>query len=158
MQASVVHLQGVPLSKRFALVPLGPPLLSYSSTAKVQAHCLTCLEADGPNITINMDAWQILNQGGGLKYFKSVIPTGHAHLQQRSKRGTIGSGQKLQEGGAHQGLVRATGTHSVVLGLGNATNFQPCMKCTDIDTLWLQPNRRLLLNYGIVTDDNPHDK
>jgi histone-lysine N-methyltransferase SETD3 len=34
VQASVVHLQGVPLSKRFALVPLGPPLLTYSSTAK----------------------------------------------------------------------------------------------------------------------------
>ena len=35
VQASVVHLQGVPLGKRFALVPLGPPLLTYSSTAKV---------------------------------------------------------------------------------------------------------------------------
>ena len=35
VQASVVHLQGVPLSKRFALVPLGPPILSYSSTSKV---------------------------------------------------------------------------------------------------------------------------
>ena len=34
VQASVVHLQGVPLSKRFALVPLGPPLLTYSSTCK----------------------------------------------------------------------------------------------------------------------------
>ncbi|KAK9830198.1 hypothetical protein WJX72_010243 [[Myrmecia] bisecta] len=34
VQASVVHLQGVPLSKRFALVPLGPPILSYSSTSK----------------------------------------------------------------------------------------------------------------------------
>eukprot|EP00891_Asterochloris_glomerata_P000308 jgi/Astpho2/308/fgenesh1_pg.00010_%23_65_t len=33
-QASVVHLQGVPMSKRFALVPMGPPLLSYSSTVK----------------------------------------------------------------------------------------------------------------------------
>ena len=37
VQASVVHLQGVPLSKRFALVPLGPPILSYSSTSKVLA-------------------------------------------------------------------------------------------------------------------------
>ena len=34
VQSSIVHLQGVPLSKRFALCPLGPPLLSYSSTAK----------------------------------------------------------------------------------------------------------------------------
>eukprot|EP00887_Chlorella_sp_A99_P007961 scaffold12.g7961.t1 len=33
-EASVVHLQGMPLGKRFALVPLGPPLLTYSSTAK----------------------------------------------------------------------------------------------------------------------------
>ena len=35
VQASVVHLQDVTLSKRFAMVPLGPPLLSYSSTSKV---------------------------------------------------------------------------------------------------------------------------
>ena len=35
VQASVVHLQGVAPVKRFALVPLGPPLLSYSSTCKV---------------------------------------------------------------------------------------------------------------------------
>lgn len=34
VQSSVVHLQGVPLSQRFALVPLGPPLLTYSPTAK----------------------------------------------------------------------------------------------------------------------------
>mmetsp|Transcript_22220 Transcript_22220/g.26682 ORF Transcript_22220/g.26682 Transcript_22220/m.26682 type:complete len:514 (-) Transcript_22220:122-1663(-) len=30
----VVHLQGVKLARRFALVPLGPPLLSYSTTSK----------------------------------------------------------------------------------------------------------------------------
>jgi len=35
VQASIVHLQGVSLARRFALVPLGPPLLSYSSTCKV---------------------------------------------------------------------------------------------------------------------------
>lgn len=50
VQASVVHLQGVPLSKRFALVPLGPPLLSYSSTCKaccsglLQTLALMCTE------------------------------------------------------------------------------------------------------------------
>ena len=43
VQASVVHLQGVPLSKRFALVPLGPPILSYSSTSKVPAFEDLCL-------------------------------------------------------------------------------------------------------------------
>jgi len=31
-----VHLQGMPLARRFALVPLGPPLLSYNSTSKVR--------------------------------------------------------------------------------------------------------------------------
>ncbi len=36
VQSSVVHLQGVPLSKRFALIPLGPPMLAYSSTCKVR--------------------------------------------------------------------------------------------------------------------------
>jgi hypothetical protein len=35
VQSSVVHMQGVPVSQRFALVPLGPPLLTYSPTAKV---------------------------------------------------------------------------------------------------------------------------
>lgn len=34
VQASVVHLQGVPTSMRFALVPMGPPLLSYSSDCR----------------------------------------------------------------------------------------------------------------------------
>ena len=34
IQGSVVHLQGVELSRRFALVPLGPPLLTYSSTCR----------------------------------------------------------------------------------------------------------------------------
>ncbi|KAK9834599.1 hypothetical protein WJX74_005523 [Apatococcus lobatus] len=34
VQASTVHLQGVQKARRFALVPLGPPLLSYSSTSK----------------------------------------------------------------------------------------------------------------------------
>lgn len=44
VQASVVHLQGVPVSQRFALVPLGPPLLAYSPTAKVcGVHLLPAL-------------------------------------------------------------------------------------------------------------------
>ncbi len=34
VQASCVHLQGVPYARRFALVPMGPPLLTYSSTCK----------------------------------------------------------------------------------------------------------------------------
>jgi hypothetical protein len=44
VQSSVVHLQGVPVSQRFALVPLGPPLLTYSPTAKVW----TMVEIHGP--------------------------------------------------------------------------------------------------------------
>ena len=40
VQASVVHLQGVSLAKRFALVPLGPPCLTYSSTSKVSPWTL----------------------------------------------------------------------------------------------------------------------
>jgi len=47
VQASIVHLQDVTLSKRFALVPLGPPLLSYSSTSKVPAsHPPVCFFCD----------------------------------------------------------------------------------------------------------------
>ncbi|KDD71504.1 hypothetical protein H632_c4901p0, partial [Helicosporidium sp. ATCC 50920] len=34
VQSSVVHLQGVPLARRFAIVPLGPPLLRYSSRCR----------------------------------------------------------------------------------------------------------------------------
>ena len=42
VQASIVHLQGVSVGKRFSLVPLGPPLLSYSSTSKVsKQHALS---------------------------------------------------------------------------------------------------------------------
>ena len=35
VQSSTVHLLGVSSVRRFALVPLGPPLLSYSSNSKV---------------------------------------------------------------------------------------------------------------------------
>lgn len=52
VQASVVHLQGVPLSKRFALVPLGPPLLSYSSTAKVCTHSFWHLDEGDSHMKI----------------------------------------------------------------------------------------------------------
>ncbi|TYJ37356.1 hypothetical protein E1A91_A05G369700v1 [Gossypium mustelinum] len=34
VQSCVVHLQKVPLARRFALVPLGPPLLAYRSNCK----------------------------------------------------------------------------------------------------------------------------
>jgi len=34
IQSCVVHLQGVELSKRFALIPMGPPLVMYKSTTK----------------------------------------------------------------------------------------------------------------------------
>eukprot|EP00899_Mesostigma_viride_P007883 jgi/Mesvir1/17096/Mv07533-RA.2 len=34
VQACVVHLQGVNLAKRFALVPLGPPLINYKSNCR----------------------------------------------------------------------------------------------------------------------------
>ncbi len=40
VQASTVHLQGVSVGKRFSLVPLGPPLLAYSSTSKVLCICV----------------------------------------------------------------------------------------------------------------------
>ncbi|CAI9111538.1 OLC1v1011787C5 [Oldenlandia corymbosa var. corymbosa] len=41
VQSCVVHLQKVSLARRFALVPLGPPLLSYSSNCKAM---LTAVE------------------------------------------------------------------------------------------------------------------
>lgn len=51
VQSSVVHLQGVSLSQRFALVPLGPPLLSYSPTAKA----LLKYEASSKEVTLAVD-------------------------------------------------------------------------------------------------------
>ena len=51
VQASVVHLQGVSLAKRFALVPLGPPLLSYASTAKARSTRNPKIVNRNPNIT-----------------------------------------------------------------------------------------------------------
>ena len=57
VQASVVHLQGVPLSKRFALVPLGPPLLSYSSTCKVRNQ---------QSYTLNLHLKPVLSESTGV--------------------------------------------------------------------------------------------
>lgn len=51
IQACVVHLQGVSLARRFALVPLGPPLLSYSSQCKAMLKAVdghVQLEVDRP--------------------------------------------------------------------------------------------------------------
>lgn len=87
VQASIVHLQDVTLSKRFALVPLGPPLLSYSSTSKAM-----------------------------LKYDSSS----------REVRLTVDRDYKEGE-----------------------PVFAWCGP---------QPNSRLLLNYGIVDEQNPNDK
>ncbi|CAL5228874.1 g12088 [Coccomyxa viridis] len=87
VQASVVHLQGVPLSKRFALVPLGPPILSYSSTSKAMLqYCRETRE-------VQLVADRSYKRGEPIKAWCGP-----------------------------------------------------------------QPNRRLLLNYGIVTDDNPYDR
>ncbi|CAK0782675.1 hypothetical protein CVIRNUC_005870 [Coccomyxa viridis] len=87
VQASVVHLQGVPLSKRFALVPLGPPILSYSSTSKAMLkYCVETRE-------VQLVADRSYEAGEAIKAWCGP-----------------------------------------------------------------QPNRRLLLNYGIVTDDNPYDR
>jgi histone-lysine N-methyltransferase SETD3 len=87
VQSCVVHLQGVPLSKRFALLPLGPPLLAYSSTAKAV-----------------------------LRY----------------------------DAGA--GEVRLEADRAYAAGEPVVAWCGP------------QPNSRLLLNYGVVDDDNPYDK
>ncbi|GBG60037.1 hypothetical protein CBR_g368 [Chara braunii] len=49
VQSCVVHLQGVNLARRFALVPLGPPLLSYRSDSKAM------LRADGDFVQLQVD-------------------------------------------------------------------------------------------------------
>lgn len=87
VQASIVHLQGVPLAKRFALVPLGPPLLQYSSTCKAM-----------------------------LSYNEATKS------------------------------VQLTLDRAVPAGAPLAAWCGP------------QPNNRLLLNYGIVDENNPYDK
>ena len=53
IQGSVVHLQGVELSRRFALVPLGPPLLAYSSTCK--AVLKFCEEAHEVQLAVDRE-------------------------------------------------------------------------------------------------------
>lgn len=87
VQSSVVHLQGVPLSKRFAMVPLGPPLLSYSSTCKA----LLQFNQESKEVQLVVDQ----EYGNGDQIFAWCGP---------------------------------------------------------------QPNSRLLLNYGVVDDNNPYDK
>ncbi|KAH8965032.1 hypothetical protein BDL97_04G097000 [Sphagnum fallax] len=49
VQSCVVHLQGVSLARRFALVPLGPPLLSYKS------NCKAMLKAVGDFVQLEVD-------------------------------------------------------------------------------------------------------
>ena len=56
VQASVVHLQGVPSSKRFALVPLGPPLLQYRSTSRAALAWSESGVAGGPGVVWTADA------------------------------------------------------------------------------------------------------
>lgn len=87
VQSCVVHLQGVPLSKRFALVPMGPPLLTYSSTAKAMLK----YNAEAKEVQLAVD--------------RAYAPG-----------------------------------EAVVAWCGP------------------QPNSKLLLNYGVVDDDNPYDK
>jgi len=87
VSSSVVHLQGVAESKRFALVPLGPPLLTYSSTCRA----LLKYDASTKEVQLAVD--------------REVTPG--------------------------QPIVAWCGP---------------------------QPNSRLLINYGVVDPDNPHDK
>lgn len=49
IQSCVVHLQGVSLARRFALVPLGPPLLAYKGT------CRAMLTAVGNAVQLVVD-------------------------------------------------------------------------------------------------------
>ena len=87
VSSCVVHLQGVPLSRRFALVPLGPPFLTYSST------CQALLKYDPERKEVQ------------LAVDRDVAPG-----------------------------------EPIVAWCGP------------------QPNSRLLINYGVVDPNNPHDK
>ncbi|XP_078434283.1 rubisco methyltransferase family protein [Wolffia australiana] len=49
VQSCVVHLQKVSLARRFALVPLGPPLLAYKS------NCKAMLTASGDHVQLVVD-------------------------------------------------------------------------------------------------------
>ncbi|KAJ3671456.1 hypothetical protein LUZ60_007535 [Juncus effusus] len=40
VQSCVVHLQKVSLARRFALVPMGPPLLTYKSNCRAMLNCI----------------------------------------------------------------------------------------------------------------------
>ncbi|CAI7869666.1 unnamed protein product [Closterium sp. NIES-54] len=86
VQSCVVHLQGVPLPRRFALIPMGPPLLAYKSTTR----SMLAASSDG-GVELRLDR-------------------------------PVKAGEPL--------------------------------------SVWCgpQPNTRLLLNYGIVDEDNPYDR
>lgn len=85
VQACVVHLQGVSLARRFALVPLGPPLLSYASNSRAM------LQAVDGAVELRVD-------------------------------------RDVEEG------------EPIIAWCGP------------------QPNSRMLLNYGVVDEDNPYDR
>lgn len=106
VQASIVHLQDVTLSKRFALVPLGPPLLSYSSTSKV-SHCFgivctslqcyfVCIAAGTPfstgKVLSSVCALSVLSLhlGSGSGADGSSLPLSRLHQQEHSVALTLG--------------------------------------------------------------------
>ena len=147
VQASVVHLQGVTLSKRFALVPLGPPLLTYSSTAKACFRRMPCPRAAAP-----VHAWPlhaasevlgpaakacagqqrqfpcsdvVLRPAPLTEAHRRCAGAGDAAVLPGGARGAAGGGPRLPRGRAHPRLVRAAAESPAAAELRHRDRRQP---------------------------------
>ena len=115
VQSSVVHLQGVGTSRRFALCPLAPPLARWDprSRAMMRGKC-----APGADDGVDSDAGDAPRRGPPPPPAMECAAPGVSYIVDRE--------------------VKAGEPISVWCGP--------------------QPNSKLLLNYGIVDDLNPHDR
>lgn len=90
VQASTVHLQGVPSSRRFALVPLGPPLLSYSASCR--AMLAYCPETDTVDLRVDrpyQPGQPVLAWCGPQANSKLLLNYGYVSLNNPADRMTV---------------------------------------------------------------------
>lgn len=121
-------MQNVPLARRFALVPLGPPSLRYSSISKAMIKH----DEEANEVTLLAD-----------RAYKKGAPCPAPTT-------------------APPGTPAAPHTRECALRSRARECLQPLRgpRAGDRVIAWCgpQPNLKLLLNYGIVDENNPYDK
>ncbi|CAI5533684.1 unnamed protein product [Closterium sp. Naga37s-1] len=135
---------GVPLPRRFALIPMGPPLLAYKSTTR----SMLAASPDG-GVELRLD--RPVKAGEPLsvcttRYMLAAFPPSPlrpfplAHLPPSSSPHPLRCGPQPNT--------------RLLLNYGIVDEDNPY----DRLTVWPPAHTRLLLNYGIVDEDNPYDR